>query len=101
MFSRVAVAAILAAPLLAVAQNCNTGAMQCCNSVESTDSAAGSAILSVLGVALQSVTGQIGLGCSPLSVVGLGQSSCSAKPVCCENNNVGGAISLGCVPIEL
>lgn len=53
-----------------------------------SDSAAGSAILSLLGVVVGDITGAIGLGCSPLSVVGLGQSSCSASPVCCQNNNV-------------
>ncbi|KAJ8455409.1 hypothetical protein ONZ51_g12473 [Trametes cubensis] len=101
MFSRVAVATILAAPLLAVAQNCNTGPIQCCQSVESANSAAGSAILGLLGIVLQDLTAQIGLGCSPISLVGAGQSSCSASPVCCENNNVGGLISIGCLPVEL
>ncbi|EIW55689.1 fungal hydrophobin [Trametes versicolor FP-101664 SS1] len=101
MFARVAVASVLALPLLAAAQSCNTGPIQCCNSVEKSDSAAGSAILSLLGVVLGDITGSIGLGCSPLSVVGLGQSSCSASPVCCQNNNVGGLISIGCLPIEL
>ncbi|OSD08035.1 fungal hydrophobin [Trametes coccinea BRFM310] len=101
MFSRVAVASVLALPLLAVAQNCNTGSIQCCNSVESSTSAAGSAILSLLGLVVQDVGAAIGLGCSPISVIGAGQSSCSASPVCCENNNVGGLISIGCVPVEL
>ncbi|OJT07039.1 Fruiting body protein SC3 [Trametes pubescens] len=101
MFARVAVASVLALPLLAAAQDCNTGPIQCCNSVEKADSAAGSAILSLLGVVLDDVTATIGLGCSPLSVVGLGQSSCSASPVCCENNSVGGLISIGCLPVVL
>ncbi|KAI0371966.1 fungal hydrophobin [Pilatotrama ljubarskyi] len=101
MFARVAVASVLALPLLAAAQSCNTGPIQCCNSVESSDSAAVSNILSLLGVVLEGVTAQVGLGCSPISVVGAGQSTCSASPVCCENNNVGGLISIGCVPVEL
>ncbi|KAI0770144.1 hydrophobin, partial [Fomes fomentarius] len=86
----------------AAAGSCNTGPVQCCNSVESADSAAGSAILSLLGIVLQDVTANIGLDCSPLSVVGVGSgSACKASPVCCENNNVGGLISIGCLPIEL
>ncbi|KAI0826591.1 fungal hydrophobin [Trametes gibbosa] len=101
MFARAAVASVIALPLLAAAQNCNTGPIQCCNSLEKSTSAAGSAILSLLGVVVQDVTAAIGLGCSPISVVGLGQSSCSASPVCCQNNNVGGLISIGCVPVEL
>ncbi|OJT01998.1 Fruiting body protein SC1 [Trametes pubescens] len=87
MFARVAVLA-LALPLLAAAQNCNTGAVQCCNSLEKSDSAAGLAILSTLGLGLGDVTGQIGLQCSPLSAVGVGASSCKSSPVCCQNNNV-------------
>ena len=35
MFSRIAIVTMLAAPLLAVAQSCNTGSMQCCDSVAS------------------------------------------------------------------
>ncbi|KAH9884407.1 fungal hydrophobin [Cubamyces lactineus] len=101
MFSRLAVATMLAAPLLAVAQSCNTGPIQCCDSVMSTDSAEGSALLSLVGVAVGDVTGLVGLKCSPISGVIVGQSSCSANPVCCQNNNVGGLISVGCVPVEL
>ncbi|KAI0635197.1 fungal hydrophobin [Trametes polyzona] len=102
MFARAAaVASVLALPLLAAAQNCNTGPIQCCNSVESADSAAVSGILSLLGVIVEDVTAKVGLQCTPVSVIGAGQSSCSAKPVCCQNNNVGGLISIGCVPVEL
>lgn len=67
-----------------------------------SDSAAGSAILSLLGVVVGDITGAIGLGCSPLSVVGLGQSSCSASPVCCQNNNVVRLVScLRCLFVDL
>ncbi|KAI0657137.1 fungal hydrophobin-domain-containing protein [Cubamyces menziesii] len=101
MFARIAAFA-LALPLLAAAQNCNTGPVQCCNSVENSDSAAGSAILSLLGLNLQDIVGQIGLQCNPISVIGGGVGAhCSAQPVCCQNNNVGGLISVGCVPVQL
>ncbi|KAI0738077.1 fungal hydrophobin [Daedaleopsis nitida] len=101
MFSRTAVFATLSFALLAAADNCNTGPVQCCNSVESAHSAAGSAILSLLGVVLQDVTAQIGLGCSPIQAVGVGGGACKAQAVCCENNNVGGLISVGCLPVSL
>ena len=53
------------------------------------NSAAGSALLSALGLNLQDTTAQLGLGCSPLSVVGVGSGSqCKSNAVCCENNNV-------------
>ena len=54
-----------------------------------SDSAAGSALLSLLGVDLQGVTAQLGLGCSPISAVGLGGGkACASNAVCCQNNNV-------------
>ncbi|TBU28171.1 fungal hydrophobin-domain-containing protein [Dichomitus squalens] len=102
MFSRLAVVSTLAFALLAAAGNCNTGPIQCCNSLENTDTAAASTLLDLLGVAVQGVTGQLGLGCSPISVVGAGSgSACTSQPVCCQNNNVGGLVSIGCLPVEL
>ncbi|PIL29302.1 hypothetical protein GSI_09353 [Ganoderma sinense ZZ0214-1] len=106
MISRVAaVAALFAFPLLALAGgdgNCNTGDIQCCNSFEDSNSAAGLALLGTLGISVQNVVGQIGLQCNPVTVIG-GQvtSQCSQRPVCCQNNNVGGLISVGCVPVQL
>ena len=60
------------------------------------NSAAGSALLSALGLNLQDTTAQLGLGCSPLSVVGVGSGSqCKSNAVCCENNNVVSNFPLG------
>ena len=57
-----------------------------------SNSVSGSTLLSALaglGINVQDITGQIGLQCSPLSVVGVGAGNgCSASPVCCQNNNV-------------
>ena len=52
-------------------------------------SAAGAALLGLLGVVVQDLNVLLGLDCSPISVVGVGSGSeCSASPVCCENNDV-------------
>ena len=52
-------------------------------------SAAGAALLGLLGVVLQDTNLLIGLDCSPLTVVGVGSgNACSANVVCCENNNI-------------
>ncbi|RPD55308.1 fungal hydrophobin [Lentinus tigrinus ALCF2SS1-7] len=105
MFARLAVVSTLSFALLAAAADtgsCSTGPVQCCNSVESSDSAAGSALLSVLGIDLKGVTAQLGLGCSPISAVGLGSgNACASQAVCCQNNNVGGLVSIGCAPVSL
>ncbi|RPD58200.1 fungal hydrophobin [Lentinus tigrinus ALCF2SS1-7] len=104
MFFRVAATALLALPVLAVAAggSCSTGAVQCCQHLEDANSAAGAALLSAVGIAVQGVTGQLGTQCSPISAVGVGGgSACSANAVCCQNNNVGGLLSVGCIPVQL
>nr|AGC26951.1 hydrophobin [Polyporus umbellatus] len=109
MFARAAAFSLLALPLLAAATpvardggNCSTGSVQCCNSVHDSKETAVSTLLGLLGVSLEGITGSVGLGCSPLSVIGVGSgSSCSSDVVCCQNNNVGGLLSVGCIPVEL
>ncbi|KAM5541799.1 hypothetical protein V8D89_004528 [Ganoderma adspersum] len=115
MFSRVATFALAALPLLAAAtplevrggggeppSSCSTGPIQCCNTVEKASDSGAAAILGLLGIVLQDLNVLVGLSCSPISVIGVGGSnSCSATAVCCQNNNVGGLISIGCVPVQL
>ncbi|OJT07043.1 Fruiting body protein SC1 [Trametes pubescens] len=108
MFARVVAFSLLALPVFAAATpavlrrgDCNTGSIQCCNSVHETNENAVSVLLSLLGLDAGSLTGSVGLQCSGISGVGAGQSSCQASPVCCTNNNVGGLISVGCIPIIL
>ncbi|KAI9060692.1 fungal hydrophobin, partial [Trametes sanguinea] len=82
--------------------SCSTGALQCCNSVESASDPAAASILESLGIVVQDVSALVGLTCSPINVVGVGSgSSCSANAVCCEDNSHGSLISLGCVPVSL
>nr|QHB50199.1 fruiting body protein SC4 [Sparassis latifolia] len=109
MFSRIATfTAVLALPFLAVASptgqtdQCNVGSLQCCNSVISPDSTEGLGLLGLIGVAVGSVTGSLGVTCSPITVIGvLGGSSCEANPVCCTDNSYGNLVSLGCIPVSL
>ncbi|KAI0653891.1 fungal hydrophobin [Cubamyces menziesii] len=108
MFARRLVAfAALAFPLLAVAtpvelearQSCSTGPPQCCDSVVDPEAASAGLLLDLVP---RDITGLIGLGCSPITVVGVGSgNACSSNAVCCTNNNVGGLLSIGCVPIDL
>ncbi|OSD08040.1 hydrophobin 1 [Trametes coccinea BRFM310] len=108
IFTRVATFALGALPILAAAtplatrDNCSTGPVQCCQSTEKANSAAGSMILGLLGIVLQDLDVVLGLNCSPITVIGVGTgAACSAEAVCCQNNNVGGLISIGCVPVSL
>ncbi|KAI0746816.1 fungal hydrophobin-domain-containing protein [Daedaleopsis nitida] len=106
MFARVAAFSLLALPLLASATplrrgDCNTGDIQCCNSVHKSDETAISTLVGLLGLDAGSISGLVGLQCSGISGLGVGGGACSAQTVCCTNNNVGGLISMGCVPIML
>ncbi|KAK7676145.1 hypothetical protein QCA50_014916 [Cerrena zonata] len=113
MFSRVSIAVTLALSFLAVAtpvpatsggepaSECNTGPIQCCQSTEAADSTSGAALLGLLGIVLQDVNVLLGVTCSPISVIGVGSSGCSASPVCCTDNSHGGLVSIGCVPVTL
>ncbi|TFK60745.1 hydrophobin-domain-containing protein [Pluteus cervinus] len=79
---------------------CTTGPIQCCQTVQSAGS-----LLSLPSIAsiLPPVdpTVLVGVTCTPLTIVGLGGDSCSEQPVCCTDNSFGGVISVGCTPVNL
>ena len=78
---------------------CNTGPVQCCNSVQLATPQALGLLSGLLGVVLPNVTGLIGLSCSPIPAGGGG--SCNAQPVCCTNNTFSGVVALGCTPVNI
>ncbi|KJA19436.1 hypothetical protein HYPSUDRAFT_217661 [Hypholoma sublateritium FD-334 SS-4] len=80
---------------------CNTGSLQCCNSVQNADAPAAAALLGVLGIVLQDVTAQVGLTCSPISAIAVSGNSCSAQAACCTDNSFNGVVATGCTPINL
>ncbi|KAJ3565975.1 hypothetical protein NP233_g7293 [Leucocoprinus birnbaumii] len=83
------------------ASQCNTGDLQCCNSVQSSSSGAVSLLAGLLGVVLGPVDALVGLTCNPISVIGVGGNSCSAQPVCCTGNSFSGLLVLGCTPVNI
>ncbi|KAF8159213.1 hydrophobin-263 [Crassisporium funariophilum] len=107
MFARAASTFVLALPLLAAASvlprqgQCNVGTISCCNSVQQASNPVVGLLAGLLGIVLGPITGQVGLNCSPLTVIGVGGNSCSAQPVCCTGNSFNGLIVLGCTPINL
>ncbi|KAH9848260.1 hypothetical protein C2E23DRAFT_889291 [Lenzites betulinus] len=80
---------------------CNTGPVQCCNSVQPAKSEGIMSMLKALDILDQvGENDQVGLTCSPINASSVGGSqSCDAAPVCCNGNSYGG-LSLGCAPIE-
>ena len=61
------------APTIAPSQ-CNTGPIQCCNSVEKASNPAVSTLLGLLGIVLGDVDALVGVTCSPITVIGGGSS---------------------------
>ncbi|KAF5361411.1 hypothetical protein D9758_006236 [Tetrapyrgos nigripes] len=59
-----------------------------------------SGLLGLLGIVVGDITASIGLTCSPITV-GVAGNSCTAQPVCCENNSFNGVVALGCTPINI
>ncbi|KAF5351013.1 hypothetical protein D9756_008371 [Leucocoprinus leucothites] len=83
--------------------SCNAGPVQCCNTVQSPKDATGplQLLLGLLNVDLTDTTANVGVTCTPISAIGLSQNGCSARAVCCENNDFDGAVALGCVPANV
>ncbi|KAF8068979.1 hydrophobin [Lyophyllum atratum] len=80
---------------------CNTGTIQCCNSVQSASDPLVGLLAGLLGIVLGPVTGLVGVTCTPITVIGGGGNSCSAQPVCCTGNSFSGLLVLGCSPINI
>ncbi|KAI0717358.1 fungal hydrophobin [Cerioporus squamosus] len=80
---------------------CGTGPVQCCNQVKKATDPSVAQQLGAIGVAVQGVDALVGIDCTPVSAVGvLAGNSCKANAVCCQDNNFGGAVAVGCVPIS-
>ncbi|KAI0760693.1 hypothetical protein C8Q74DRAFT_1372509 [Fomes fomentarius] len=79
---------------------CNTGPVQCCNTTATAGSAAGSAILGLLGIVLQDLNLLLGLSCSPISVIGAGLAAAAVRRPCAARTTAI-LISIGCIPIQL
>ncbi|PBK84057.1 Sc3 protein [Armillaria gallica] len=116
MFSRIPFTALLALPLLATAIHvlprgggegvaCATGTVQCCDDTQSPTelTAPVSTLLGTLGVVIGQLTGNVGVSCVPITVIGVGGTQCSSSNEvdCCSDNNYNGLVSLGCSPLDI
>lgn len=86
---------LTATPSPSPSHQCNNGPILCCDQVQ--EAGLLGAILGLLGIILSDVEGLlIGVTCVPLST--LGGNIGSKQPVCCDNDNYGGLVAIGCTP---
>ncbi|KAF9261022.1 fungal hydrophobin [Marasmius fiardii PR-910] len=77
---------------------CSTD-VQCCNSLQNADDSSLTETFALLGINVQDVTGQVGVTCTPISVIGAGINTCKGQTACCENNGFNGVVALGCTNV--
>ncbi|KLO15754.1 fungal hydrophobin [Schizopora paradoxa] len=94
LFSKFTGIAILAVATTSFAQSC-------CNSVTSSSDPATALLLGLLGVVVQGVDIPIGIGCSPITVVGVSGTSCTSDPVNCSDIVTEQLIGIDCTPVNV
>ncbi|KAK1224766.1 hypothetical protein PQX77_012313 [Marasmius sp. AFHP31] len=78
-----------------------TSGLRCCDSTSKASDPTAAGVLHGLGIVLQDLNVLVGLNCSPITVVGGGNSACSQRTVYCKDNSHDNLISVGCVPVTL
>ncbi|KAJ7055290.1 hydrophobin 2 [Mycena amicta] len=73
---------------------------QCCASVVPASSSAASAVAALVGLDLTGVLVDVGLSCSPITVIG---NNCGGTTVNCDapKDEWAGLIAINCIPITL
>ncbi|KAJ7866985.1 fungal hydrophobin [Mycena olivaceomarginata] len=73
---------------------------QCCASTVPASSSAASAVAALVGLDLSGVLVDVGLSCSPITVIG---SNCGGTTVTCDapEEEWGGLIAINCIPVTL
>ncbi|KAF9042980.1 hypothetical protein BJ165DRAFT_1328212, partial [Panaeolus papilionaceus] len=79
--------------------SCNSGPVQCCGSLQAPSQYNAAAVASALGLAVQDVTGQLGVQCTPLTGIGAGTgNNCASSPLCCQRNFESQGAGVNCSP---
>ncbi|KAJ7842343.1 fungal hydrophobin [Mycena olivaceomarginata] len=73
---------------------------QCCASTVPASSSAASAVAALVGLDLTGLLVDVGLSCSPITVIG---NNCGGTTVTCDapEKEWGGLIAINCIPITL
>ncbi|KAF8145375.1 hypothetical protein K438DRAFT_1872216 [Mycena galopus ATCC 62051] len=73
---------------------------QCCSSVVPASDGAASIVAALLGLDLSGLLVDVGLSCSPITIIG---NNCGGTTVTCDSpeEEWGGLIAINCIPITL
>ncbi|KAJ3551980.1 hypothetical protein NM688_g4398 [Phlebia brevispora] len=76
------------APTVTTASQCESGDVECCDTLVEPTSTEGQLFLGLVGVALAASKdpGLIGLECSPASIIGVSSDNCNTDLACCTDN---------------
>ncbi|KAJ7128330.1 hypothetical protein C8R44DRAFT_873058 [Mycena epipterygia] len=104
MFSKLSIVATSVLITLAAAMPWTTPPVtsptssQCCSSVQSSSSSSVAAVAALLGLDLSGLNVPVGLGCSPITVIG---NNCGGTTVNCDapEQEWGTLIAINCIPI--
>ncbi|KAJ6597542.1 hydrophobin 2 [Mycena vulgaris] len=74
--------------------------LQCCSNVEPSSSSAASIVAAALGLDLTGLVVDVGLSCSPITVIG---NNCGGTTVTCDapEEEWGDLIAINCIPITV
>ncbi|KAF9037128.1 fungal hydrophobin-domain-containing protein [Panaeolus papilionaceus] len=88
-------------PLPVPYSQCPTGWAQCCSSVELPSGPQASLLLGLLDLAVTPYWALVGITCTPVTIIGISPSSCTAQILCCEHNDYNGILAIGCAPMDI
>ncbi|EGN92731.1 hypothetical protein SERLA73DRAFT_79304 [Serpula lacrymans var. lacrymans S7.3] len=84
-----------------VTHQCNTGPVQCCNTLTTASNSQAAGLIQQIGLSGIGANIPVGLDCNPITAIGVGSgSTCSANPTCCTNVYTNG-LGVDCNPINV
>ncbi|CAO3610071.1 unnamed protein product [Cunninghamella echinulata] len=94
-----------AVPRQNTGNQCNTGPVQCCNSLQSYngyDPKVLNNVITIFGGHVQDTfKGQWGFGCTAVGVFGAGAQGCSTQPQCCQQVQSNAGFAWNCSPFNV
>jgi len=85
-------------PTVPSVSQCNTGTVQCCNTMTSAANPLVGSLGGLVGL-VGNLALPVGLTCTSIGL--LDSNQCNNSPVCCSNVQQQGLIAIGCSPINL